>query len=114
MAAGDRVAILLPQRPETAIAYIAIFQMGAIAVPLSHLFGPDALAYRLGDAGAKAAIVDPDTLPRLWSARADLSELRHVIGVAGARETGVHDGTICSSAPVPATSRPTPPPTTPP
>jgi acetyl-CoA synthetase len=91
VAAGDRVAILLPQRPETVIAYIGIFQMGAIAVPLSHLFGPDALAYRLGDAGAKAAIVDPDTLPRLWSARANLSELRHVIGVAGARETGVHN-----------------------
>ena len=88
--AGDRVAMLLPQRPETAIAYMAIFQMGAIAVPLSHLFGPDALAYRLRDAGAKAAIVDPDTLPKLWSARAELGELQHVIGVAGARETGVH------------------------
>jgi acetyl-CoA synthetase len=88
--AGDRVAILLPQRPETAIAYMAIFQMGAIAVPLSHLFGPDALAYRLRDAGAKAAIVDPDTLPRLWTARPELTDLQHVIGVAGARETGVH------------------------
>ena len=44
---GERVAILLPQRPETAIAYMAIFQMGAIALPLSHLFGPDALEYRL-------------------------------------------------------------------
>ena len=44
---GDRVALLLPQRPETAIAYMAIFQMGAIALPLSHLFGPDALEYRL-------------------------------------------------------------------
>ena len=30
---GDRVAIILPQRPETAIAYMAIFQMGAIALP---------------------------------------------------------------------------------
>jgi acetyl-CoA synthetase len=88
--AGERVAILLPQRPETVIAYMAIFQMGAIAVPLSHLFGPDALAYRLRDAGAKAAIVDPDTLPKLWSARPGLPDLRHVIGVAGARETGVH------------------------
>src|SRR4030095_3091925 len=26
---GDRVAIILPQRPETVIAYIAVFQMGA-------------------------------------------------------------------------------------
>ena len=34
---GDRVAIILPQRPEAAIAYIAIFQMGAVALPLSHL-----------------------------------------------------------------------------
>ena len=51
---GDRVAIVLPQRPETAISYMAIFQMGAIAVPLSHLFGPDALEYRLRDAGVVA------------------------------------------------------------
>ncbi len=34
---GERVALLLPQRPEMAIAYMAIFQMGAIALPLSHL-----------------------------------------------------------------------------
>ena len=38
---GDRVALILPQRPETAIAYMAIFQMGAIALPVSHLFGPE-------------------------------------------------------------------------
>src|SRR5215813_12058321 len=87
---GDRVALILPQRPETAVAYIAIFQMGAIAVPLSHLFGPDALAYRLSDAGAKVVIVDPDTLPKLWSAHSELPDLQHVVGVAGARETGVH------------------------
>ncbi len=113
VARGDRVAILLPQRPETAIAYMAIFQMGAIAVPLSHLFGPDALAYRLRDAGARAAIVDPDTLPRLWSARLELTELQHVIGVAGARETGVHAWDDAARArQLPATSRPTPAPTT--
>jgi acetyl-CoA synthetase len=47
---GDRIGIVLPQRPETAIAHIAAYQMGAIALPLSHLFGPDALEYRLRDA----------------------------------------------------------------
>jgi acetyl-CoA synthetase len=41
---GDKVALLLPQRPETVIAHIAVYQLGAIAVPLSFLFGPEALA----------------------------------------------------------------------
>jgi acetyl-CoA synthetase len=78
---GDRVALLLPQRPETAIAYIAIFQMGAIALPLSHLFGPDALEYRLEHAGASVAIAEPTTLPNLLAIKDRLSQLKHVIGV---------------------------------
>ena len=91
VARRDRVALLLPQRPETAIAYMAIFQMGAIAVPLSYLFGPDALAYRLRDAGATAALADTGTLSKLLAVRHELPALRAVIGVAGAREAGVLD-----------------------
>ena len=87
---GDRVALLLPQRPESAIAYMAVFQMGAVALPLSHLFGPDALEYRMEHAGASVAIVEPTTLANLWQIRGKLSGLRHVIGVGGAREAGVH------------------------
>ena len=87
---GERVALLLPQRPQTAIAYIAIFQMGAIALPLSHLFGPDALEYRMNHAEASVAIVEPATLANLWAIKAKLPGLRHVIGVGGARETEVH------------------------
>ncbi|WP_313952379.1 AMP-binding protein [Accumulibacter sp.] len=81
---GDRVAILLPQCPETAVAHVAIYQMGALAVPLSHLFGPDALEYRLGDAGAHIAIVDETTLPDVRQLRLRLPQLRHVIGVGAA------------------------------
>jgi acetyl-CoA synthetase len=87
---GDRIAIILPQRPETAIAYMAIFQMGAIALPLSHLFGPDALEYRLAHAEASAALVEPTTLASFWAVKEKLPALRHVIGVGGARESGVH------------------------
>src|SRR5438094_3205279 len=86
---GDRVALILPQRPETAIAYIAVFQMGAIALPLSHLFGPDALEYRLAHAGASVALVEPTTIANLWPVKDKLPSLRHVIGVGGARESGV-------------------------
>src|ERR1043166_4772514 len=87
---GERVALILPQRPETAIAYMAIFQMGAIALPLSHLFGPDALEYRINHAGASVAIVEPTTIANLWAVREQLEPLKHVIGVGGARESGVH------------------------
>jgi acetyl-CoA synthetase len=86
---GERVAIILPQRPETAIAYIAIFQMGAIALPLSHLFGPEALEYRMHHAEASVALVEPTTIANLCAIRERLPHLRHVIGVGGARETGV-------------------------
>jgi acetyl-CoA synthetase len=86
---GDRVAIILPQRPETAIAYMAIFQMGAIALPLSHLFGPDALEYRMSHAEASAAIVEPTTIANLWAIKDKLAHLRHVIGVGGARAADV-------------------------
>src|SRR5205085_9775991 len=83
---GDRVAIILPQRPETAIAYMAIFQMGAIALPLSHLFGPEALEYRINHAGASVAIVEPTTLGKAWALRGKLPPPRERIAVGSARD----------------------------
>jgi acetyl-CoA synthetase len=86
---GDRVGIILPQRPETAIAHIACYQMGVVAMPLSVLFGPDALEYRLQNSETVAALVDPASLPGLAQIRDKLPHLKHVIGVAGARESWV-------------------------
>jgi len=89
VARGDRVAILLPQRPETAVAHIAIYQMGAIAMPLSILFGPDALEYRLQNSEAMVAICDDAALASLDSVRAACPDLRHVITV-GTDAPGAH------------------------
>jgi acetyl-CoA synthetase len=61
---GDRVAVCLPQRPETAVAHLAAYRAGLVAVPLSALFGPDALSYRLGDSGARVLVTDADGLER--------------------------------------------------
>ncbi|MGE5171364.1 MAG: acyl-CoA synthetase [Rudaea sp.] len=86
---GDRVALLLPQRPETVVAHIAAYQLGAVTVPLSFLFGPEALEYRLEHSGAKAAFVDPQSLPNLRPIRERCAALAHVVGVAGADGPGI-------------------------
>jgi len=81
---GDRVAIVMPQRPETAVAHLAIYQLGAVAMPLSMLFGVDALQYRLRDSGAACAIVDAGGLANVTAARADCPALKHLITVGSA------------------------------
>jgi|SRR5680860_154763 len=76
---GDRVGIVLPQRLETGIAHLALWKLGAISVPLSGLFGPDALRYRLGDCTAKAVITDAASLERVAEVGRDLSELQIIV-----------------------------------
>ncbi|MDO8457664.1 MAG: AMP-binding protein [Burkholderiaceae bacterium] len=78
---GDVVAIVLPQRFETAVAYLAVLQMGAVAMPLSILFGPEALQYRLQDSDAVLAICDEAAADSLQTVRASCPLLRKVLGV---------------------------------
>lgn len=89
---GDRVAIIMPQRFETAVAYMAVLQMGAVAMPLSMLFGPEALEYRLNDSEAAVALCDANATLNLLSVRGVCPGLRHVIGVdVGAGAMADHD-----------------------
>jgi acetyl-CoA synthetase len=81
---GDRVAVILPQRPQTAVSLLAIVQMGAVAVPLSTLFGPEALRARLADSGAKVAIVDDLAVGHVRDLRDELPALQAVIAVGRA------------------------------
>ncbi|MFC3682986.1 acyl-CoA synthetase [Hydrogenophaga luteola] len=81
---GDRVAIVLPQRFETAVAYMAVLQMGAVGMPLSQLFGPEALEFRLHDSEAVVAICDASTLPSLQAVAAQCPLLHSVIAVEAA------------------------------
>src|SRR5262249_42362878 len=69
---------------------MAIYQLGGIALPLSHLFGPDALEYRLRDAQASVAIVDADSLLKLSPVCERLPQLKHLISVARPTEGGAH------------------------
>lgn len=81
--AGDRVAILLPQGRFVPIAHMAIYKIGAIALPLAALFGADALAYRLADSGARIIITDNVGVAKLAPLRAGAAQLERVISVDG-------------------------------
>ncbi len=89
---GDRVAIVMPQRFETAVAYIAVLQMGAVAVPLSMLFGPEALEFRLQDSDAVAAICDGAALGGMQAVRARCPLLCAVVGVGQMGKGGAAAG----------------------
>lgn len=87
---GDRVALVLAQGAAAAITHIAIYKMGAIAVPLAALFGIDALAYRLGNSGARALVTNAEGVAKVAQIRDQLGELSLVLSVDGAAD-GVDD-----------------------
>jgi len=101
VARGDKVALVLPQRRETVVAHLAVYQMGAVAVPLSFLFGPEALEYRLDNSNARVALVDPQSAPNIAPLRDKLARLTHVIGAAGARGDGMldYDSIVSAASP---------------
>jgi acetyl-CoA synthetase len=102
VARGDRVAIVMPQRWETAVAHMAVSALGAVAMPLSMLFGPDALAYRLRDSEAALAIVDESAVEPLLAVRSECPALQRIVAVGEAGGRGDIDWRACLDADHPA------------
>lgn len=80
---------MLPQKPANLLTHIACWKLGAISVPLSILFGTDALAYRLDKSGAQIAVVDESVRETVDAARAECPALRQIVEVDGAAEGDV-------------------------
>ncbi|MGD9066095.1 MAG: AMP-binding protein, partial [Desulfobacterales bacterium] len=80
---GDRLGILLPQCPETALSHIAAYKVGAVAIPLFTLFGTDALDYRLSNSEAKGVVTDAANLPKIIEIWENLPHLETVLVAGG-------------------------------
>lgn len=87
---GDVVGLFMPMVPETVVAFLAILSVGAIALPMFSGFGPQAVAERLSDAGAKGVFCADFSLRRgkaipmlsvIHEAARDVPTLRDVIVV---------------------------------
>jgi acetyl-CoA synthetase len=72
---GDRVGVVAGQRVETPVTHLACWKLGAVSVPLTTLYGEDALAYRLDDAGVRAVVFDPSVRDALGAASGECPAL---------------------------------------
>ncbi|ELY25817.1 AMP-dependent synthetase and ligase [Natrialba magadii ATCC 43099] len=77
--AGDRVGVVVPQKPQNPITHLANWKLGAVSVPLTVLFGRDALQYRLEDSEATAVVVDPSVRGTIEEIRDECPALESVI-----------------------------------
>jgi acetyl-CoA synthetase len=80
---GDRVAVLLQQSPQAAIAHLAALRGGFVSIPLSTLFGEDALEYRLSDSDTAAVITDRENAEKLEPIVGRLGALKLILSVGG-------------------------------
>lgn len=76
---GDRVMVLLGQDPAAAIMHVACWKAGLISTPTSVLFGAEAIAYRLQDAGIRALITNTANYPKVMEAREQSPGLQTVM-----------------------------------
>ncbi|HSJ27869.1 MAG TPA: AMP-binding protein [Acidimicrobiia bacterium] len=91
IARGDRVGVVVPQSLATGVAHLAVWKLGAVSIPLAGLFGPDALGFRLRDAGAVAVIATPENRAKVEEA---VPEARVI-------EVGPEFDALCRSNPLP-------------
>ncbi|CAN7475561.1 AMP-binding protein [Variovorax sp. LjRoot130] len=59
--AGDAIAVQMPTRHETAVLYLAAFEIGAVLVPIVHIYGPAEVGFILRQSRARLLAV-----PERW------------------------------------------------
>jgi long-chain acyl-CoA synthetase len=80
---GDRVAVVMRNYPQWAVAFFGAQVIGAIATPLNSWWTGEELEYGLADSGAKVAVVDPEKLERIREHLPNLPQLQAVIVARG-------------------------------
>ena len=77
---GDFIGIHTGQHPDTAIAHMAVCKLGAVAVTLSQLYGPETLRHALNDCQLKVLLTDKSAWSTFREQRTSLfPHLQHVL-----------------------------------
>ncbi len=76
---GDVVARLLPRIPEAYVTWFGTWKVGAIDLPLYTAFGPEAIAHRLMDSGAKIIVTDAENREKLERIQGGLQGVKVIV-----------------------------------
>ncbi len=87
---GDRVMLLMDNRPEWHLSDLAIVDLGAVDTPVYGTLSPAQVAYQAKDSGAKAAVVEnPDQMAKFLEIKDQCPDLEHLIQIEGPTAAGV-------------------------
>nr|VFJ65740.1 MAG: benzoate-CoA ligase [Candidatus Kentron sp. FW] len=75
----ERIAILLPDIPEFAFAFLGTIKTGAVAMPMNTLLGPKEYEYLLNDSRARILVIHASLVDRITGVRDKLRYLQHII-----------------------------------
>ncbi|MDF0652058.1 MAG: long-chain fatty acid--CoA ligase [Nitrospira sp.] len=76
---GDRVALMLPNIPQTVVAYYGILKAGAVVVPTNPLYVEREIHMQLTDAGAETMVVLDLLYPRVRAVQDSTTLLKRII-----------------------------------
>ena len=85
---GDRICLLLPNRPEYVITWFAASMLGLVVSPMNPSYKQREVAYQLQNTEAAALLVHSDLLPVVREIQSQVPSLKHVL-ITGNED--VHD-----------------------
>jgi acyl-CoA synthetase (AMP-forming)/AMP-acid ligase II len=102
---GDRVAILMTNRPEFLESVLAASALGAVAVPVNFRLAPAEAAYILQDSGASLVVTDPLLAPLAEAAvaasQAPPAAQAGPVPVIATGADGIYEALLAAAPPVP-------------
>jgi crotonobetaine/carnitine-CoA ligase len=87
---GDRVATLVENSPEAALAWWGIVRGGGVAVPINTAYKGAYLRHQLADSGASALFVQSDLRARADEVVSDIPRLNHLVVIGDTSDAKVH------------------------
>ncbi len=85
---GDTLCLLMANRPEYSIAWMAASMLGVVLSPMNPSYKEREVAYQLENSGATAILVQRELLPLVQAARAQAPRLRHILVTGSAPVEG--------------------------